>query len=297
MKVFLFSIFCLATAQAGILEDLTNAGAGTLVDLIKLAGLVETLAGAGEITIFAPLDSAFAKLPAELTETLTTDLDLLKKVLLSHIVPGKVLSTDLSNDLTVASVQGTQLRVNMYMKSKFYDGFCTINGKYVKRKDIKATSAIIHTVSDVIYPLTPDHTITDIVATDPRFSTLLAAVQTAGLGDTLAGEGPFTLFAPTNEAFDKVPSDMLAGLLADTEMLTKVLLRHVVPGTIYKKGISWQIHATAGGTEDDMIATQVFKGGVVKVVSTGMGMRKGAMVEEADILTTNGVIHAIDTVI
>ena len=75
-----------------------------------------------------------------------------------------------------------------------------------------------------------------------------------GLAETLSGEGPFTVFAPTNEAFAKIPKGTLDGLLADKEALTAVLLRHVIPGTIYYKGICWKTHTTAGGEE---IATQV----------------------------------------
>merc|ERR1712168_1752378 len=71
--------------------------------------------------------------------------------------------------------------------------------------------------------------IAELVSTNPKFSTLLAAVKAAGLVDTLAGEGPFTVFAPPNTAFEKVPADALNGLLADKEALKKVLLRHVVP--------------------------------------------------------------------
>ena len=101
-------------------------------------------------------------------------------------------------------------------------GFITINGKRVKTADIKADNGVIHMVTDVIYPFTPESTIADLVSTDerypwpliapltptlPRFSTLLAAVTAAGLADTLASPGPFTVFAPTNAAFDKVSSE------------------------------------------------------------------------------------------
>ena len=85
-------------------------------------------------------------------------------------------------------------------------------------------------MKDVIYPI-PSGNIAEVVSGDERFSTLLAAVGAAGLADTLATAGPFTVFAPTNEAFAKVPQDVLDGLLADKEALTKVPLRHVVPGT------------------------------------------------------------------
>jgi len=118
----------------------------------------------------------------------------------------------------------------------------------------------------------------------------LAAVQAAGLAETLSGDGPFTVFAPTNDAFAKVPKETLDGLLADKEALTKVLLRHVVPGSLFYKGICWKIRDTAG---DEQIQTQVFKGGVVKVVSESAGAR----LKETDIIASNGVIHAIDNVI
>ena len=78
----------------------------------------------------------------------------------------------------------------------------------------------------------PTKTIAELAIATPQLSTLLAAVKAAGLVDTLSGPGPFTVFAPTNAAFAKVPSDALAGLLQDKEALTAVLLRHVVPAEI-----------------------------------------------------------------
>merc|ERR1711915_760556 len=271
-----------------IAEELTAAGATTLVDFVVKAGLAETLSGPGPFTVFAPDNAAFAKLPADLVATLSGDTELLKKVLLFHVLSGNVTSKDVTNDLSVASVEGTELRTNVYLKSKYYDGFVTINGKRVYKTDIVADNGVIHMVSDVIYPF-PTGNIAEVVTGDERFSTLLAAVGAADLADTLATGGPFTVFAPTNDALD--------GLLADKDALTKVLLRHVVPGTMFSKGITWTTHNTAGGAEEDMVATQVFKAGVIKVVSSVDGKRSGARVVDADIIATNGVIHAIDTVI
>ena len=77
---------------------------------------------------------------------------------------------------------------------------------------------------------TPSLNIAELATNTPQLSTLLAAVQAAGLAETLSGEGPFTVFAPTNDAFAKIPKETLDGLLADKEALTAVLLRHVVPG-------------------------------------------------------------------
>jgi len=293
MKLLVLSILISATRAGNIAEELTAAGATTLVDFVVKAGLAETLSGPGPFTVFAPDNAAFSKLPADLVATLTGDVELLKKVLLFHVASGNVMSKDISNDITVDSVEGSPLRANVYLKSKYYDGFVTVNGKRVKKADIVADNGVIHMVTDVIYPF-PTGNIAEVVTGDERFSTLLAAVGAAGLADTLATGGPFTVFAPTNDAFAKAPKD---ALLADKEALTKVLLRHVLPGSLFYKGISWDTHNTAGGAKEDMIATQVFKAGVVKVVSSVGGKRTGARVVDADIIATNGVIHAIDTVI
>merc|ERR1719436_1768823 len=294
-RLLLITVSCFAAlAKAGnIAEELTAAGATTLVDFVVKAGLAETLSGPGPFTVFAPDNDAFAKLPADLVATLSGDTELLKKVLLFHVLSGNVMSKDVTNDLSVASVEGTELRANVYLKSDYYDGFVTINGKRVSKVDIKADNGVIHMVSDVIYPF-PTGNIAEVVTGDERFSTLLAAVGAAGLADTLATGGPFTVFAPTNDAFAKIPKETLNGLLADKDALTAVLLRHVVPGTNFAKGIYWTTHSTAG---EDKIATQVFKAGVTKVVSSVDGKRTGARVVDADIIATNGVIHAIDTVI
>jgi len=284
------TLLSLASCQAGnIAEELTKAGATTLVDLVVKAGLADTLSNGGPFTVVAPTNEAFAKLPADLVKTVTSDVELLKKVLLFHVVEGAVTSDMIQNDMAVNSVEGSQHRVNIYLRSKFYPGFYTVNGKRLTKTDIKADNGMIHLLDEVLYPF-PEGTIAEVVTKDSRFSTLLAAVKAAGLVDTLSSAGPFTVFAPTNDAFAKVPSATLNGLLADKDALTKVLLRHVIPGTIYAKGICWKEHTTAGG---EMIATQVFKRGVVKVVSESAGAR----VVEADLLATNGVIHAIDTVI
>ncbi|XP_023346423.1 transforming growth factor-beta-induced protein ig-h3 [Eurytemora carolleeae] len=293
MRTFGLLTACLAVVSAGnIAEELTAAGATTLVDLVVKAGLADTVSTGGPFTVFAPTNEAFNKLPASLLATLQSDIELLKKVLLYHVVSGEVYSKDITNDITVDSVEGSKLRANIYLKSPYYPGFVTVNGVRVTKADHKADNGVIHIVSDVIYPF-PTGNIAEAVTADPRFSTLLAAVGAAGLAETLSGEGPFTVFAPTNEAFAKIPQDTLNGLLADKDALTKVLLRHVVPGTLYSKGIYWAEHKTAGGNEEDNVQTQVFKGGVTKVVSKTAGAR----VVDVDIPATNGVIHAIDTVI
>merc|ERR1712044_53540 len=156
----------------------------------------------------------------------------------------------------------------------------TINGKRVVSADNKADNGVVHLI--------------DVLAADERFSTLVTAVKAAGLVDTVKQSEGLTIFAPTNDAFAKVPKDALNGLLADKDALSAVILRHAVPGALFAKGVMWAEHGTAGG---EMIATQVFRKGVVKVVSHSGGKRTAARVVDTDITATNGVVHAIDTVI
>merc|ERR1739844_155640 len=136
----------------------------------------------------------------------------------------------------------------------------------------------------------PTKTIAELAVATPQLSTLLAAVKAAGLVETLSGEGPFTVFAPTNKAFAKIPAETLNGLLADKEALTKVLLRHVVPGAALEgKDVphGTTALATAGGETIDVSRDRFIK------ITSEVGE---AHVTAFDILATNGVVHLIDTV-
>merc|ERR1711931_210108 len=141
-----------------------------------------------------------------------------------------------------------------------------------------------------VAPAAPTKNIAELAIATPQLSTLLAAVKAAGLVDTLASAGPFTVFAPTNEAFAKVPKDTLNSLLADKDALTAVLLRHVVPGaalTAQDVPVGSTDVKTAGGEE-----ITVTRDNYIKVKSSA----GGAGVVAFDVLATNGVVHLVDTV-
>jgi len=294
MELLLLATCLTLTLGVDIPTKLTSAGATTLVDLVTLAGLGETLSGEGPFTVFAPTNDAFAKLPASLVNTLKGDTELLKQVLLNHVVAGNVKSGDITNDIVVKAVGGQDIRANIYPKSKHGNGVITVNGAQVVYPDFVASNGVIHFVSDVLYPFTPEKTIAEVASADPRFSTLVDVLTAADLASVLSTPGPFTVFAPTNDAFAKVPADALESLLSDNEALTKVLLRHVVSGTAYSKGLKFGAYKTVG---NDIIAAQSYIGGRVEVVSSSGGVRQSARVIEADILASNGVIHVIDSVI
>lgn len=127
--------------------------------------------------------------------------------------------------------------------------------------------------------------IVDTARSAGTFTTLLAAVDAAGLGDTLAGEGPFTVFAPSDEAFAKLPAGTVESLLADPATLTDVLTYHVVPGRV-----------TAADAAV-LTSAPTVQGGELPI-TTGGGIHVGdATVISADIEATNGVIHVIDRVL
>ena len=128
------------------------------------------------------------------------------------------------------------------------------------------------------------HDIVDTAVAAGNFSTLVAAVKAAGLVETLKGAGPFTVFAPTDEAFAKVPKATLEGLLADKAALTKVLTYHVVAGKVMAADVKAGHVKTVQGTDLAMVT----EGGVTV---------NGAKVVSADVAASNGVIHAIDTVL
>ncbi|RJF71111.1 fasciclin domain-containing protein [Deinococcus cavernae] len=129
-------------------------------------------------------------------------------------------------------------------------------------------------------------TIAGIVANDPNFSTLLSAVQAAGLVDTLNSAGPYTVFAPTNAAFAKVPQDQLNALLNDRAKLRDLLLYHVVPGRVTSGQVVKLSNATAANNGTLRISTM-----------NGSVMINDARVTRADIMARNGVIHVVDSVI
>jgi len=254
----------------------------TLVAAVQAAGLAETLSGEGSFTVFAPTDDAFAALPEGTVESLLADIPALTDILLYHVVDGKVMAADVVELSNAMTLQG------QYVDIKAEDGKVMIDGAQVIITDIEAANGVIHVIDAVILPESRD--IVDIAAEDGRFTTLVAAVQAAGLVDTLKGEGPYTVFAPTDDAFAALPEGTVEGLLADIPALTNVLLYHVVPGKIMAAdvvGLDGQSAGTAleGQSIDiklDMV--NVYLNETVQVIIT-------------DIETSNGVIHVIDAVL
>lgn len=136
-------------------------------------------------------------------------------------------------------------------------------------------------------PAVEGDTIVDVATANGSFNTLVAAIEAAGLTETLSDEGPYTVFAPTDEAFAALPEGVLDSLLLpeNQEVLAQILTYHVVPGEVLAADVTTGPAATVEGSELDLVAD----GGTVTV--------NGATVSTADVVASNGVIHVIDTVL
>lgn len=252
----------------------------TLTAALGAAGLVETLQSEGPFTVFAPTDEAFAKLPEGTVEALLNDIPTLTSILLYHVVPAGVSSSEVVSLSSVPTAHGKDLAVSLS------DGKVMINDSQVIITDIEASNGIIHVIDSVLLPPAETPDIVEIAVGDGRFTTLVAALGAAGLVETLQSEGPFTVFAPTDEAFAKLPEGTVAALLKDIPTLTNILLYHVVSGEVLAADVVSLSSASA--VNGDSIS--------IKSSSSGV-MLNESKVLITDIMARNGVIHVIDTVL
>ncbi len=256
----------------------------TLVTAVQAAGLVDALKGAGPYTVFAPTDDAFAKLPAGTVESLLEagNLEQLKSILLYHVVEGKVMAADVTGLSAAPTLAGKDLSIKMDMGSVY------INDSKVIITDIETSNGVIHVIDTVLLPPADLADIVDTAVADGRFTTLVTAVQAAGLDDALKGEGPFTVFAPTDDAFAALPEGTVESLLKaeNLEQLKSILLYHVVEGKV--------MAADVAGLS--LAPTLLGKDLAVKM-DMGSVYINEAKVILTDIETSNGVIHVIDSVL
>jgi transforming growth factor-beta-induced protein len=261
--------------ELNLVETAASAGQfGTLLAAAEAAGLAATLSSDGPFTVFAPTDAAFAALPAGTLEAVLADRELLRAILLYHVVPGRVLSSDLTEGQVVTTAEGRPLRVTL-------SGGARVNGVNITATDVTASNGVIHVIDQVLLPV-KDNVDTAIGA---GFETLVAAVQAAGLEDVLRGPGPFTIFAPTDAAFAALPEGALESLLANPTALAGVLTYHVVAGRVF-----------ASDLRDGMEVATV-GGGTLTITLSGGARVNGTAVVAADVFTANGVIHVIDGVL
>ena len=262
-----------------------NPDFSTLVDALSRTNLVSALQGEGPFTVFAPTDAAFSNLFNTLGLSGLDDIDnsTLTSILLYHVVPGKALSSSLSTgyiqSLSTAAPEGNTL--SLYVSTM---GGVFINGNVnVVSADIIADNGVVHVVDRVI--AIPN--IVDAAIANTAFSSLVSAVMEAVLVDALNGEGSFTVFAPTNEAFSELLTHLGVGSISEipVETLTAILLYHVVEGNITSSDLlSGEVTTLNGSNLNINVGVNVVINGNTQVII-------------ADVQTSNGVIHAINNVL
>lgn len=295
-----------------------NPDFATLVAAASAAGLVDALDQTGPYTVFAPTNDAFAAAIAALgttPEELLGNTDLLTQVLLYHVVPGTFMAADVVEGLEMASemeMEGLEIAsANGQAVTISTDGTnIMIDGANIVATDIVASNGVIHVIDAVILPElateeagmeateepameAPAGSIPEIAAAAGTFSTLLAAAEAAGLVDALTNGGPYTVFAPSDEAFAATLTELgltAEAVLADTELLTAILTYHVVSFPFYAEDVV--------GLDGAYIGTLLPGYAVaISVDESGNVFVDDAQIVAVDIAATNGVIHVIDSVL
>jgi transforming growth factor-beta-induced protein len=272
-----------------------------LVAALTEANLVGALQGDGPFTVFAPTNAAFEALLAALdisAAQLLAQPDL-AKVLLYHVVSGKIFAEDIENNTVVETLNVGQ-NLTFTLGSVFINDDATVT-----TADLEALNGVVHVIDSVLIPanftLVVDvdddddeivaptfETVVDIALSSPDFSILVAALTKAGLVDALLGDGPFTVFAPTNAAFEALLEELgiTAEELLESEDLAKVLLYHVISGKVFSTDIT------------DGLEAPTLNDGLKLVFTLGSVIINGDVnVIQADIEAGNGIVHVIDAVL
>ena len=265
-----------------VVDVIVNSEDHTLLEAaVGAADLVGALSGDGPFTVFAPTDAAVTALVTALDITADELLALenLGDILTYHVLSGTVLSTDLAPTQTVTMLNGDDATVTSM------DGTVMINDATVTVADITTDNGVVHVIDAVILP-PADPTVADIIADSDDHFVLAAVLDSTGLDETLAGEGPFTVFAPTDAAFDLIDPLTLIDILQDNDLLTSILTYHVAGGNVLSNDLS-----------DGQVITTVNGADVTISIMDGTVMVNEATVVIADLVGSNGVVHVIDAVL
>jgi len=278
---------CTAARTADTARDVvdTALAAGTFTSLaqaLAAADLVATLKGDGPFTVFAPSDEAFARLPEKTRAALFAPEGRahLVALLAYHVVPADLDARAVAARQGVDTVNGQRLEVRLD------DGQLSVGGARVVRTDVACSNGRIHVIDRVLQPSALD--LVGLAQGSGKLGTLLAAAQAAGLADTLASGGPFTLLAPTDEAFARLGQDTLESLLRpeNRHRLADILRAHVVEGRAFSDQVAALAHV------------RTLQGSAFGVQHDGAGLAiGGARVLESDLQAANGVVHVIDRVL
>lgn len=271
---------------------------GTFLAAVKSAGLEDILKSDGPFTVFAPTDEAFELIPEETIEALLKpeNRTILTDILIYHVYPGKILEKDIM-DIVGSSIAMLNM-VDLNINTVEGDVILNQDGKSAASviiTDILCKNGVIHVVDVVLDPNENRMDIVDTAAANGNFTTLITALKAAGLDDDLRGLGPFTVFAPTDNAFALITDETIEDLLKpeNQSTLIEILTYHVYSGKLFSPNV-----LDFDGSEITMLG-----GGEVNVDVMGnnlflnFGGNKEARVVITDIIALNGIIHLIDVVL
>lgn len=257
-----------------------SAGLNTLLNLFSRSG-IELLEGE-KVTIFAPSESAFSKLPPKTIEYLQSEdgKSTLQSILKYHITSGEIRSNQLFNKRSLNTLNGQDVKVNV-------NNGLSISDAGFEKVDIEFDRGIVHVIDSVLIP--ESNSILELATQTKNLSTLVAAINTAGIADQLGPKnGPWTVFAPINSAFSALPDGTVEELLKSQNrtQLIDLLGLHVVPGRISNSELL-----------DKKYARTYFGHRVQFSIKNGQLLVDDAKIIQADIQASNGIIHFIDSVI
>ena len=294
--VLLTAVLSTVTAQTNSILDIatTTPSFSTLVTALGIAGLTDvfnctTPPSCDDYTVFAPDNDAFGMLPDSVLTALTTNPEFethLKNILLYHVVSGTVLSTDIVSGAMVPTLlTGETIDTTASAEGVF------INDATVTLPNVVANNGVIHGINQVLLPPFMQNDIIGTAQAAGSFSTLLTALDAAGLTSALQEPGPFTVFAPTDEAFAQLPDGTLDSLLNDIPTLSSILTYHVIPDkiTLTDDLVAGPVMTLQGEPIDVTINTYW-------VLSFPI-LNKNIEITGYDIFTSNGVIHVINEVL
>jgi uncharacterized surface protein with fasciclin (FAS1) repeats len=270
--------------ELNLIETLEADGRfGTLLFALDATGLTEVVETADALTVFAPTDDAFDALPEGVLDDLVANPDALTKVLLYHVVAARVPARQLLKQ-TVADTEANQPVVGIRDND-----LVRVNGNEVINPNVFASNGVAHVIDGVLIPADEDfevESLVDVLALDGRFGTLIELVIEAGLADAAINGGPFTLFAPTDEAFALLGQEVIDGLKEDTEALANILTYHLLD----EKRSAFSLLITGGATS--------LQGSRVAVEWTRDGVKINDSDPSAfDVRSPNARIHVIEQVL
>jgi uncharacterized surface protein with fasciclin (FAS1) repeats len=273
----------------------TNSNLTILVQALVKADLAGTLQGTGPFTVFAPTDAAFTAFLKTTPYATLNDVpkDVLTQILLNHVVSGAIKSTDLSTGYAKTLAKSATSGTNTMSLYVDLTSGVKLNGvAKVTTADVMATNGVIHVVDAVInLPTIVTH-----ATANANFTSLVGALTKAGQPDfvgILSGTGPFTVFAPTNDAFTAFNTELAPGGIAGVSSanLTKVLQYHVVSGNILAASL----------TEGQMVSTLQTPQKFTILLSGGAKIKdvnnRISTIVATDVQCSNGVIHVLNKVL